>query len=163
MKIEIDLEKLVSRIIIDEILNNSSHLRKEVNRILENDDFRKILAEQVKNSINEIISSEDGKQQLDKNIKDEILTSDMIQNEIEEILESGEYQKILEQRTKDCIREVIFSEEGKNQVMDKIKEYLENYEIDYNDEFSDELNKGISDILIMTIRDSLERLKSNIR
>lgn len=167
MKIEIDIEKLVSRSIIDGILN-PNNIQKEVNDILKGDDCQKILNVHIKTRLSEILLSEDGAKQIDKSIIDGITNScansDKIESDIEEILENDEYQKILTQRIKDCFREVIFSEEGKKQISCKVQEYLENYDIECNDSFSDELNKGIADILLMVIKDSFERLKtSNMR
>ena len=158
MQIEIDIEKLISRSIIDRILN-PNNIQKDVDDILRNDECQKILTGHVKTHLNEILFSEDGKKQIDKSIIDGIANSDKIQNEIEEILEGDEYQKILAQHAKTCLHEVIFSEEGKRQIFSKIKEYLENYDIEYDDRFNNELSKGISDILLMMMKDSFERLK----
>lgn len=162
MQIEIDIEKLVSRGIMDGILNQNN-LQKEADNILKSGEYQKILAEHIKTRLNEILFSEDGKKQIDKGIIDAIVKSDKIQNEIEEILEDDEYQKILKQHAKSCINEIIFSEEGKKLIFDKIKEYLENYDIEYDDKFNDELSKGISDILLMMMKDSFKRLKSSNR
>ena len=159
MQIEIDIEKLISRSIIDGILNRNN-LQKEADNILKSDECQKILTGHIKTRLNEILFSEDGKKQIDKSIIDRIAKSDKIQNEIEEILEGDEYQKILEQQAKACLNEVIFSEEGKEQIFCKIKEYLEHYDVEYDDNFSNELNKGISDILLMMMKDSFERLKT---
>lgn len=162
MQIEIDIEKLVSRSIIDGILNQNN-LQREADNILKSDEYQKILTGHIKTRLNEILFSEEGKKQIDKSIIDRIAKSDKIQNEIEEILEGDEYQKILEQQAKVCLHEVIFSEEGKRQIFCKIKEYLEHYDIEYDDSFSNELSKGISDILLMMMKDSFERLKTSNR
>ena len=159
MQIEIDIEKLISRSIIDGILKNDI-IQEDVNNILESGEYQKILDEHIKARFNELLFSEDGKKQIDKGIIDGIVNSDKIQNNTEEILEGDEYQEILRQHTKDCLHEVIFSEEGKRQIFSKVKEYLESYDIEYDDSFSNELTKGISDILLTMMRDSFKRLKT---
>ncbi len=167
MKIEIDIERLVSRSIIDGILN-PNNIQREVNDILKGEYCQKVLTDSVKTRLNEVLLSEDGIKQIDNSIMDGItnscLNSYKIQNDVEEILGGDEYQKILAQHVKDCFNKVIFSEEGKKQISCKIQEYLENYDIEYEENFNAELSKGISDLLLMMIKDSFERLKSsNIR
>jgi tRNA nucleotidyltransferase/poly(A) polymerase len=162
MQIEIDVEKLISRSIIDGILN-PNNLQEEINNILRSDECQKILTDHTKARLNEILFSEEGKKQVDKSIIDGIASSDKVQNDIEEILESDECQKILAQRVNSCLHEVIFSEECKKQIFYKIKEYLANYDIECDSNFSDELGKGISDILLMMMKDSFERLKISNR
>lgn len=160
MQIEIDIEKLVSRSIIDGILNNPSNLQGEIDNILESDECQNILTEHVKTRLNEILSSEEGKRQIDDSIISEISGSEEIQDEIEKFLESDECQDMLKQRTKVCLHEVTSSEEGKRQMICKIKEYLGNYEIECDDKFRSELSKGVSDILIFMIKDSSKRFKT---
>lgn len=162
MQIEIDIEKLISRSIIDGILNQNN-LQKEVDNILKSNEYHEIVTIHIKTRLGEILFSDDGKKQIDKGIIDGIAKSDKIQDEIEEILEGDEYQKILEQKVKDCLHEVIFSEEGKKQIFCKTKEYLENYDIEYDDKFNNELSKGISDILLLILKDSFKRLKASNR
>lgn len=162
MQIEIDIEKLVSRVITDGILN-PNNIQREVDSILKSNEYKKIFTEQVKTRLNEILFSEGGKKQIDNGIIDGIAKSDQIENEVEKILEGDEYQKILGQQIKVCLQEIIFSEEGRKQILSKTKEYLENYEIEYDDDFNNELSKGISDILLMMIKDSFKKLKASNR
>ncbi len=162
MQIEIDIEKLVGRVIVDGLLN-PNNIQREVDNILKSDEYRKIFTEHVKTRLNDFLLSEDGKKQIDNGIIDGIASSDQIGNEIEEILEEDEYKKILEKQIKTCFQEVIFSEEGRKQILSKTKEYLENYEIEQDDDFNSELSKGISDILLMTMKDSFKRLKTSNR
>ena len=156
MQIEIDIEKIVSRSVIDGILKNDV-IQEDVNNILESDEYQKILDDHIKARFNELLFSEDGKKQINQGIIDGIVNSDKIQNKIEEILEGNQY---LEKRIKDCLQETLSSEEGKKQISCKVKEYLEGYDIEYDDNFSKELNKGVSDILVTTMKDSLKRLKA---
>lgn len=159
MQIEIDIEKIISRSIIDGILKNDV-IQEDVNNILESDEYQKILDDHIKVRFNELLFSEEGKKQIDKGIIDGIVNSDKIQNRIEEILDGDEYLKILEQRALDCLHETISSEEGKRQIFGKVKAYLEGYDIEYDDNFSNELNKGVSDMLITMMKDSFKRLKA---
>ena len=162
MQIEIDIEKLISRAIIDGILNQNN-IQREVDRVLRTDEYKKVFTENVKIRLNEIILSEDGKKLIDKGIIDGIVHSEQIQNEIEAILERDEFQNILQQQIKTCLQEVIFSEESINQILSKTKEYLENYDIENDDNLSIEINKGISDIMLMIIGDSFKRFKASNR
>jgi tRNA nucleotidyltransferase/poly(A) polymerase len=162
MQIEIDIERLISRSVIDGILN-PNNLQEEIDNILRGDECQKILTVHVKARLNEIISSEEGKKQIDNSIIDDIVNSEKVQNGIEEILEGDEYQKILAQHIKTCLHEAISSEEGKKQIFSKIKEYLENYDIECDDDFSNELSKGVSDLLLTMMKDSFERLKTSNR
>lgn len=163
MQIEIDIEGLISGGIIDGVLNKDS-LQKEAYNILKSDEFQKILTEYVKTRVREILSSESGRKQIDKSIIDTIVKSDKIQDEIEEILEGCKCGEILEQHAETCLKEFISSEEGKKQILDKIKEFLENYDIEFDNDFCCELNKCISDILLMMMKDSFKRFKtSNIQ
>lgn len=157
MQIEVDVEGLISRSIADGILN-SHNIQKEVDKILKSDEYQKILNRNIKTRLDEILLSEDGKKRMDESIIDEIAKSDNIQDEIEKILDSDEYHEMLQQHAKVCLQEVILSEEGKKQILDKVKEYLESYEIEYNDDFDTELSKGISDVLLIMIKDAFERL-----
>jgi len=160
MQIEIDIEKLIGRVVVDGLLNQNN-IQREVDRVLRTDEYKKVFTENVKIRLNEIILSEDGKKLIDKGIIDGIVHSEQIQNEIEEILERDEFQNILQQQIKTCLQEVIFSEEGINQILSKTKEYLENYDIENDDDFSSEINKGISDIMLMIIKDSFKRFKTS--
>jgi len=162
MQIEIDLEKIVGRAIVDGILN-PNNIQREVDRILRTDEYKKIFTENVKTRLNEILLSEDGKKLIDKGIIDGIVNSEQIQNEIEEILERDEFKIMLQQQIKTCFQDVIFSEEGRNQILSKTKEYLENYDIENDDNLSIEINKGISDIMLMIIGDSFKRFKASNR
>jgi hypothetical protein len=162
MQIEIDIEKLISRSVIDGILN-PNNLQEEIDNILRGDECQKILTEHIKARLNEVLSSEEGKKQVDESIIGDIVSSDRVQNGIEEILESDECQKILAQRVNSCLNEAISSEEGKKQILCKIEEYLANYDIECDSNFSDELRKGISDIFLMMMKDSFERLKTSNR
>lgn len=163
MQIEIDVEGLISRSIADGILD-SKNVQREVDKILKSEEYQKILTRDIKARLDEIISSEDGKKQLNKSIVDEIAKSDSVQDKVDEILDTEEYQEILKGHVETCLQEVILSEEGKKQILTKVKEYLENYEIEYDDDFESELNKGMSEILLKMMKDSFERFKaSNIR
>jgi hypothetical protein len=158
MQIEIDIERLVSRSIIDGILN-SNNIQKEVDGILKSDEYQKILTGHIKTRLYEILLSEDGKKQVDKSIIDGIVGSDDLQNGIEDIMEDDECQNILKREIKTCLEEVILSEEGKKQIFTKVKEYLKDYDIEYDDGFSEELGKGISEVLQVLMKDSFKRLK----
>jgi len=74
MQIEIDIEKLVTRSIIDGILN-SDKLQEEVDSVLESDECQKILTEHVKARLNDVLSSEEGKEEIDRSIIDGIANS----------------------------------------------------------------------------------------
>jgi tRNA nucleotidyltransferase/poly(A) polymerase len=158
MKIEVDIERLVSRSIIDGILN-TNNIQEEVGNILRSDEYQKILSGHIKTRLDELLFTEDGKKLVDKSIIDGIVDSENIQNEIEKILEGDEYQKILQKEIKTCLQEVIFSEEGKKQISIMVKEFLKNYDIEYDDDFNEELNKGVSDVLLMMMKESFQRLK----
>lgn len=163
MQIEIDIEGLISRGIIDGVFNKDS-LQKEAYNILKSDELQKILTEYVKTRVREIMSSESGRKQIDKSIIDTIVKSDKIQDEIEEILEGCECGEILEHHAETCLKEFISSEEGKKQIIDKVKEFLENYDIEFDDDFNRELSKWVSDILLIMMKDFFKRLKtSNIQ
>lgn len=158
MKIEIDIEKLVSRSVIDGILNSGS-LQEEIESILKSSECQKTLTENITSRINDIIFSESGRKQIDNNIIRGIVNSDKIQNEIEDILEGDEYQKILGKQVMVCLNEAILSEEGKKQIFSKVKDYLESYDVEYDNKLSEELSKWISDLLIEIMKDSFERMK----
>ena len=158
MQIEVDLEKLVSRSIIDGILN-SDNVQGEVDKILESDEYQKILTENIKNRLDVILSSEDGKKQIDDSIICEITKSDFVQDKIDEILGTDKYQKILQERAKTSLQEVMSSEEGKEKILDKVKEYLGSYDIEYDDDFDNELSQGIADILMTVMKGAFERFK----
>jgi len=162
MQIEIDIEKLISRAIIDGILNQNN-IQREVDSILKSNEYKKIFSKQVKTRLDEILFSESGKKQIDNGIIDGIANSDQIENEVEEILEGDEYQKILGQQIKACLQEIIFSEEGRKQILSKTKEYLENYEIECDEDFNSELSKGMSDILLMVMKESFKKLSASNR
>lgn len=158
MQVEIDIEKLVTRSIIDGILN-SDKLQEEVESILESDECQKILTEQVKARLNEVLLSAEGKEDIDRGIIDGIINSEKIQSDIVEILEGDEYEKILKGRVRTCLNEAIFSDEGKEQILCKIQEYLENYDLENDDDLSNELSKGLSDIMIIMMKSSFEAIK----
>lgn len=158
MQIDVDLEKLVSRSIIDGILN-SDNVQGEVDKILESDEYQEILTKNIKSRLDEILSSEDGKKQIDDSIVCEIAKSDYVQDEIEKILGTDKYQKILQEHVKISLQEVMLSEEGKQQILDKVKEYLEGYEIEYDDDFDSELSQGIANILMTVMKSAFERFK----
>lgn len=162
MQIEIDLEKIVGKVIIDGILN-SNNIQREIDSILRTAEYKKIFTENVKTRLNEILFSEDGKKLIDNGILNGISNSDQIESEIEKILEGDEYQDILQQQIKTCLKEVIFSEEGRKQILSKTKEFLENYDIEHDDDFNCELSKGISDIMLMIIKDSFKRFNMSNR
>lgn len=162
MQIEVDLEKLVSRVIIDGILS-PNNIQREVDSIIKSNEYKKIFSEQVKSRLNEILFSEEGKKQIDSSILNAIAASDLLESEIEKILEKDEYERILEKQIKDCLQEILFSEEGKEQILLKTKDFLENYEIEYDDDFSNELNKEISDVLLFMMKGSFKRIKMSIK
>lgn len=162
MQINIDIEGLVSRSIIDGILNQNN-VQKEIDKILRSDDCQKILIGHVKTRLNEILSSEYGKEQIDKSIIEKVAESDDVQDKIEEILEGCEQQDMLEKSAKACLQEVISSEEGKKMILNKVKEFLENYDIECDDDFNGELNKWISEMLLMTMKEIFSKLKTSIK
>ena len=161
MQIEIDMEGLISRSIADGILN-SNNIQREVDKILKSEEYQKILNSNIKNRLDEVLSSEDGKKRINESIIDEVSKSDSIQEEIEKILDSDDNQELLQQHVKTCLQEVILSEEGKKKILDKVKEYLDNYELEYDDDFNSELGKEISDVLLVLIKDAFERIKGPI-
>ena len=156
---QIEIEKLVTRSIIDGILN-SDKLQEEVDSVLESDECQKILTEHVKARLNDVLSSEEGKEEIDRSIIDGIANSEKIQSEVDEILEEDEYEKILKNRIITCLNKAIFSEEGKEQILGKIEEYLENYEFEEDEDLNSELSKGLSDIMIMMMKNAFETIKS---
>jgi len=158
MQIEIDIEKLVTRSIIDGILN-SDKLQEEVESILENEECQKILTEHVKARLNEVLFSEEGKEGMNRGLIEGIINSEKIQGEIDEILEEDEYQKILKEHIRACLNKAIFSEGGKEQIICKIQEYLENYDFECDDDLSNELGKGLSDIMVAMMKNSFEVIK----
>lgn len=160
MQIEINVEKLVSRSIIDGILK-SENVREEVDNVLESEEYKKKLEESIKNRIDGILSSEDGRRQIDSVIMETIKNSDDVTDFIEDILKGDEYKKILQQEIMACLQKVILSEEGKTQILDKIKEYIDEYEIEYNDNFDSEMKDLISDMLLTTMKDSFKRFKES--
>ena len=160
MQIEVDLEKMVSKSIIDGILN-SDNVQGEVDKILESDEYQEILTKNVKNRLDVILSSEDGKKQIDDSIVCEIAKSNYVEDEVEKILCSDKYQKILQEHVKAALQEVISSEEGKEQILEKVKEYLDDYKIDYDDDFDSEMSQGIADILMIVMKAAFERFKES--
>lgn len=158
MKIEIDIEKMVSKSIVDGVLKSDS-IQEEVENVLKSEEYKKCIKENIKVRLDEILISEEGKKQLDDVIISEIAQSESIKNFAEKILESDKYRTVLQQEIKACLQKLMSSEEGKDQISCMVKEYLENYDIDWDDNFSSEINKGISDILITIIRNSFKKIK----
>ena len=159
MQVDIDIEKIVSRSIIDGILH-SSNVQKEVDHIIQSEEYQKILSGHIKTRLNELIFSEGGKKQIDDSIVNGIAKSYKVQNEIEEILENSEFRKILEKQAKTCLNEFISSEEGRSQIFSKVKEFLEGYDVECDEHFNNELSKWISDVLLMMMNESFQRIKT---
>ena len=148
MQIEIDIEKLISRSVIDG-LTNSERLQDE---ILDNDELRETLIRHIKSRIEGILSSEEGVKTLDKMIIDKIIESDRIQDEIDNLLNEDEYQNILTDTIKNRFKSILSSEECREQILDKIKSFIEDFNIEDDSDLQDELNKELSEILLSSIR-----------
>lgn len=159
MQVEIDVEKIIIRGIIDGMLN-SSNIQRETENILRSEEYQKVLSEHIKTRLEKILFSEFSQEQIDKSIIEAIANSDSVQNQIEQILDGEECQTILQQQVKTCLVGNIYSEDGKKQMLKKIEEYLENYDIESDDKVTDELSKMVTDVLMMTMKDSLKRLKT---
>ncbi len=158
MKIEIDIEKVIGKNVVDNLVGRDI-IQKEVENILKSSEYKKIIIDHIKIRISDMFSSEEGRKLIDNSIVEIIAKSSSVRCDIEDVVGNRENTKLLKEQISGCINNFLSSEEGKNFILNRVKDFLEKYDIDCDDSLTDELNERITNFLVIAMRDLFKKFE----